>query len=293
MIPSSTFLRVAFLLARVVPAPVLRGVARAAGAAAYLVAARRRRIILDNLAHIVPDESPATRRRLARRTFRNLAAAAADLFRLPSIPLEQVRALMELRGREHLDAALAAGKGVIIVTAHLGPYELGGAWLAAVGYPVHAMVEDLAPAVADALATYRRASGMQLIPMRQGIREAYRLLGEGRIVVLVADRVIGDGRTAITLPFCDGSRPIPTGPAACSIATGAPILVGHVIENPARAPRYLATIDPPLLPAGRGDEERLRLTRQITERLSAAVQAHPDQWYVFQPQWVSGDQRKS
>jgi KDO2-lipid IV(A) lauroyltransferase len=256
---------------------------------AWLAQGERRRAVMDSLARLAPDESPAGRRRLARRTFRNIATTSVDLFRLPSASREEVTGMIAVRGREHIDAARTLGKGVIIVTAHLGPFELGGAWAAAVGYPVHAMVEDLPPDMLDALASYRRATGMQLISMKQGIRAAYRLLQQQQIVLLVADRAIGDGRSAVDLPFCGGVRPIPTGPATFAMATGAPIIVGHITLNPARPPRYLLQFEPPLLPEGRGDAERLRLTRQITDRLAAAVRDHPDEWYVFQPQWVSRD----
>jgi KDO2-lipid IV(A) lauroyltransferase len=203
--------------------------------------------------------------------------------------------MIAVRGRDHLDAARALGAGVLIVTGHLGPYELGGAWMAALGYPVHAMVEDLDPDVLDALGSYRQATGMRLISMKQGLRAVYRLLQEGQIVLLVADRAIGEGagRGSVDVPFCDGIRSIPTGPATFAMATGAPIVVGHITLNPAGTPRYLVEFDPPLVPRERGDEERLRLTRLIADRLAAAVRDHPDEWYVFQPQWIPSDRDRS
>ena len=267
----------------------MRGLAGVLGTAAYYADSVRRRTVFGNLARIAPNVSRAQHRRLARRTFRNLATASVDLFRLPSAAPADIAALFEARGREHLDAALALGKGVIIATAHLSEYELGGAWAAAVGYPVHAMVEDLEPEVFEALASYRQATGMGLISMRQGIRTTFRLLHEGQVVLLVADRAVGDVRNAVELPFGEGMRPVPTGPAMFAMGTGAPVIVGHVALNPARRPRYLVEFEPPLNAEGRGDAERLRLTRVITERLAAAVQDHPDEWYVFQPQWVSSE----
>jgi phosphatidylinositol dimannoside acyltransferase len=265
----------------------MRSLARVVGTLAYYVDGARRHTVYDNLARIAPNVGGAQRRRLARRTFRNLASTSVDLFRLPSATPAEIKALFEARGREHLDAALSLGRGVIIVTAHLSAYELGGAWSAAVGYPVHAMVEDLEPEVFDALASYRRATGMGLISMRQGVRTTLHLLRDGQVVLLVADRAVGDVRNVSELPFGAGTRPVPTGPAMFAIGTGAPVIVGHVALNPARHPRYLVEFEPPLYAEGQGEDERLRLTRRITERLAAAVQDHPDEWYVFQPQWVS------
>jgi KDO2-lipid IV(A) lauroyltransferase len=271
-----------------------------AGTIAWFVQADRRRTVLDNLARTAPNETPARRNLLGRRTFRNMAMAVTDLVRLSTASRDEVLSLVEVRGLEHLDAARAMEKGVIVVTAHLGPYELGGAWAAALGYPVHAMVEDLDPDVMTALASYRQATGMRLISMKQGLRGVFRLLEERQMVLLVADRAIGESRGAVELPFGDGIRLVPTGPATFAVASGAPIVVGHIALNPARRPRYLVHFEPPLIPAARPDvkgparsagdeEERLRLTRRITELLSAAVRRHPDEWYVFQPRWVSSD----
>jgi KDO2-lipid IV(A) lauroyltransferase len=289
MIPSRSVVRAAYRLLRIVPVPVVRGLANVAGTVAYAIQTERRRTLLENLSHTAPNETIARRRRLARRTFRNLATSAVDLFRLPSASREEVLSLVEMRGLEYIDQALAMGKGVLVVTGHVGAYELGGVWLAARGYPVHAMIEDLEPKLLETLATYRQATGMQLVSMKQGIRQVYRLLEQQQIVILVADRAIGDGRGAVEVPFCDGIRPVPTGPATFAMATGAPLIVGHVSLNPARQPRYLVKLDPPLLPNGRGDEERLRLTRWVSDRLAAAVRDHPDEWYVFQPQWITRD----
>lgn len=267
--------------------PAARSVGWVAGTLAWAVLTGRRRTLLENLAHLAPDLPPARRRRLARRTFRNLIDAAIHLFRLPSMSRAELLGLVQVEGLEGVREAIALGRGLIIVTGHLGPYELGGAWMAANGYRVHAMVEDLSPEAMAALAQYRSATGMQLVSMKAGLRTVYRLLDDGGIVLLVADRVIGDARGGVEVPFGAGVRPVPTGPATFAMMRGTPIVVGHIVTNPARRPRYLMSFYPPLLPDGRGDEERLRLTRRIAERLAASVQRFPDQWYVFQPQWVN------
>lgn len=244
---------------------------------------------MENLSHTAATASPAQRRRLCRRTFSNMAEAAIHLFRLPSMSREELFSLCEIEGREHLDAALDMKRGVIVVTPHLGPYELGSAWAAAAGYPVYGMVEDLAPDVLEALATYRTATGMQLISMKQGIRAVYRLLQEGKMVLLVADRAIGAATSAVALPFAGGVRPVPTGPATFAAATGAPVVVGSIVRNPRGAPHYLVRFLPPLVSEGKGDDARQQLQREIAQRLGDAVRDHPDQWYVFQPQWVARD----
>ncbi len=291
MIPSAPLVRFAVRLLGVVPVAPVRWVARQAGSLAYRVAAGRRATLLENQDALSPNESPAGRRARVRRTFRNLLEAAVDLWRLPSMSRDDFLALVDVEGREHLDAALAMGRGVVAVTPHLGPYELGGAWLALQGYPVHAMVEMLDPDINAALALYRQATGMQLISRNSGIRASLRLLRDRQILLLVADRVVGDGTDGIVVPFGNGRRAVPTGPAALALATGAPIIVGYITRNPDRSTRYLVRLESPIVPQGTGDahHDREALTGRVAERLARAVQSHSDEWFVFQPEWIPRD----
>jgi phosphatidylinositol dimannoside acyltransferase len=291
MIPSATVVRLAVRLLAVVPVAPVRWLARIGGAIGYSFAGARRQALLDNQRFLTPDASPRDQRRRARRTMANLLDAAVDLFHLPTMPPKEFSRLVGIEGREHLDAAMAMGKGVVTVTAHLGPYELGGAWLALAGYPVHGMAEDLDPETNAAMALYREATGMKLLSRNGGIRPALRLLREQQMLLLVADRVVGEGADGIEVNFGSGTRKVPAGPAALALTTGAPIIVGYITRSPGRATRYLVHIDPPIVATGTGDGQRDRemLTRRVAERLSAAVQSHPDEWFVFQPEWIQRD----
>jgi KDO2-lipid IV(A) lauroyltransferase len=261
--------------------------ASAGGTLAWALQAERRRILLENLSYTAPNRPPDEHRRMARRTFRNLAVTAVDQFRLPSIKPRDLRSLFEIRGLEHVIAAQERGRGTVIATAHLGPYELAAACLAAEGYTVYGMVEDLDPAIMEALATYRSATGMKLVNIKDGLRAAYRVLGEGHILALVADRAVGDTRGAIEMPFAGGVRLLPTGPVVFAQATGAALITAFASPNPGSGARYVMAFDPPLYAEGRGVGERERLMKIVVERMSAAVRRNPDYWFVFQPDWIA------
>ncbi len=267
----------------------MRALAAAAGTVAWATQGTRRQTLLENLSYTAPDRPISERRRLARRTFRNLAVTAVDQFRLPSISPEDLRALFEIRGLEHVEAAQSRGRGTVLVTGHLGPYELASACFAGLGNEVYGLMEDMDPALLDALAAYRSATGMKLVNIKDGLRSAYRILGQGHFLALVADRAIGDARGAIELPFAGGIRRLPTGPAVFAQATGAPIVTAFTWPNPGKGPRYVMEFDPPLIPQGRDEAERVRLMNAIVERMSAAVRRNPDQWFVFQPNWITRD----
>ncbi len=247
MIPSAPLVRLAVRLLGVVPVAPVRWLAHGAGTLAYLVASARRATLLENQRWLAPNDSARTHRRRARATFRHLMDAAVDLWRIPTLAPGAFDELVAVEGRDHLDAALAMGRGVVAVTAHLGPYELGGAWLAHAGYPVHAMAEALDPETNAALALYREATGMKLVSRAAGIRPLLRLLREGQVLLLVADRVVGGGDPGLPVRFGTGRRALPTGPAALALAT----------------------------------------TERVAQRLSAVVQSHPEEWFVFQPEWIA------
>lgn len=289
LIPNAAVIRAATSLLRVIPVPLARALAAAGGTVAWAIQGERRQVLLENLSYTASDRTPGERRRLARQTFRNLAVTAVDQFRLPNASKAELRALFEIRGVEHIEGSQARGRGTLIVTAHLGPYELAAATFATLGFPMHGMVEDMDPALLDALASYRSATGMELINVRDGLRAAYRVLGQNHLLALVADRAVGDTRGAMALPFAGGTRLLPTGPAVFAQGTGAPIVTAFATPHPVRnggGPRYLIEFDPPLIAAGRGEAERDRLMHAIVERMSARIRRYPDHWFVFQPNWI-------
>ena len=280
MIPSAGAIRWGMRLARWLPAGVLHRVARLAGWIGWHASHSRREVISRNLHFLVGD--PTRERRLGPRVLANMMEAAVDLWRLPFLDRAALDALVVASGLDHLDAAIAAGRGAILATAHLGPYELAGAWLAHRGYVVHAMVERMPAETSAALTAYRSSTGMQLLDRSSGPRAVLRVLKAGEVAALVCDRMVGSGAPGTVVPFGAGRREIPTGPASLAVATGARVVTGRIVRDRARGTGYHLTLDPPLDPTGQTTEA---LTARIGERLSAMTVAHPDEWYVLQPAW--------
>ncbi len=266
----------------------MRVVARLAGSAAAVLLRARRRTVLESLSYLRPELTAAQRRRMARLTFANFAAASIDLLRVSTASREELVRLVSFTGLEHLDASLARGRGALIVTAHLGPYELGGACLAARGYQASAVVENLDPEVMKALSSFREASGMRLISLERAVVGTFRALKENTAVLLVADRVVGRGTTGVELPFASGLRQVPTGPAAFAISSGAPIIIAHIARTMNHeSARFAVVFDSPIFAdtAATQEADRIALTRRVTNRLAELIAAHADEWYVFQPDW--------
>jgi len=104
----------------------------------------------------------------------------------------------------------------------------------------------------------------------------------------VADRVVGSGTNAVELPFASGIRRVPSGPASIAYSTGAAIIIAHIVQSKGEQARYTVQFDAPIY-ADRSrarEANEMELTRRITDRLVSFIAAHPDEWYVFQPEWL-------
>jgi KDO2-lipid IV(A) lauroyltransferase len=174
---------------------------------------------------------------------------------------------------------------VILVTGHVGNWDLAGICIAAAGYPAHAVVEPAEPVLARTYDRYRAATGVRTLPLGTGLLSAYRVLTQREVLLLVGDRAIGD--TGCEVRFGLGRRRSTQGPAELACRSKAPVLIGYVVLNPDPAgPRYLGRIQP-LVSEPAGDPAEL--TRLINDRLATIVGEYPDQWFVFQPDWIPED----
>ncbi len=132
------FYRLGFVAARAVPVPVLYAIADGLGVATYLTCGRLVTAVGANLARAFPQASARERSRLTQRIFRNYARYLVDYGRLRWARREGFEGLIPaLEGEDHLRRVFAVGRGVILVTGHVGNWELGGTFFGQSGVKVH------------------------------------------------------------------------------------------------------------------------------------------------------------
>jgi KDO2-lipid IV(A) lauroyltransferase len=252
---------------------------------AFVLARTARRRLEANLRLVLPEASPAYIQRVTWLNFRNHSKAYADLMRLPRARVESLRPLLALHGTEYLEMARAKGNGVLVVSAHMGSWEVVAAiWSATIG-PVSLFAEELKPV--ELFEWYRRTRarlGISVLPVtRPGLREVLRALQAGEMVVTAIDRdVIGTG---VELEFFDRPARIPTGPASIALRRGTPLLPVYVYRLPDDT--YRAEGTAPIFPESTGDREAdiRRLTAEVLRRLEAFIRAHPEQWHMPHEIW--------
>jgi phosphatidylinositol dimannoside acyltransferase len=207
-----------------------------------------------------------------------------ETFALRSMSFEDVNRLFRATGVEHIDAGLAAGRGVIVALPHMGNWDAAGHWLAVNGYPVVAVAEELRPpGVHELFFRHRRALGMQIVPLQKGVGERLvRLLTENQVVALLCDRNIG-GR-GVSVDFFGEPASLPAGPALLAKTTGAALLPVVVYTQ---EQGWTCTVEPPLdAEAGRRGAEGVRATMtELAGRFERGISAAPADWHMFQPLW--------
>jgi len=264
------------------------GLTRTLGRLAWIVDTSGRRRTLDHLALAFGDESdPAEHRRIGRRSYINLAAGLADLARVRRLDADALDTLV-LTEPETL-AGLAGireqGRGVILLTPHMGNWELLTGWLAARGFPVHFVGRQPYDERLERLYTaVRTAQGANWISRGGAFRKIEAVLRAGEIVILLIDqdtaRVHGTfvdffGRAAWT----------PTGPAALARLTGAALLPGALIWATPR--RYRLVLCEPVATVATGEAswDDWENTRRATVCLEELILRYPDQWAWFHQRW--------
>jgi KDO2-lipid IV(A) lauroyltransferase len=271
--------RLGAAVAGVLPRPVRL---RAAQAVATVAAGRfpdERAVVRQTLARVVGG-TPGELERLIAEVFQNFAVCFTDLL-TSNRGTEVQRLLAETEGIEHLAAAERLGRGLVVVTAHLGNWELGGRLLAGtVTRPTHVVV---APEQDPAVERFLRHHGgpvrfisctspMDVLPLVAALRR-----NEG--VALQGDRALGS-RGDRLLPFFGAPAPFPLGPFVLARAAGAPVLPAFCLLR--RDRRYTIVIGEPwTVPAG-GEADALVRWVGVLE---AMVRRHPTQWFNFYDVW--------
>jgi KDO2-lipid IV(A) lauroyltransferase len=258
-------------------------VARLLGPLMPGLAPRRAATVRDNLRRILGPRATADELdHLCRSTFTNLLQNTFDLLRLPVLR-RRVACLAEF-DRSPLDAAVSQGRGVILATAHVANWDLAGAFIAALGYPISAVVEPVPGGWMETFDRYRRATAMETIPIPDtaGLRTAVR---SGRVIALVADRdLTGNG---LDCPAFGASRSFPRGPAFFALRNRVPLVIGIINfqGRPGRPPYHVRVEPVEFTPTGAFAADVDELTRRLAARLNGWVARYPDQWLVFQPGW--------
>ena len=237
----------------------------------------------DNLRAVLASEGrsdEAEVRRLSNENLKNFAGNLCDLAYAGQLGESFLKERVEVRGLERVKDALSRKKGVIISSAHVGNWELGGMALSRLGFPPTVLaLGHRQRSVNDAFQKKRQMNGIGVIFLGGGsLRACYAVLKGNGILAMVGDLLFG--KEGIPVDFLGRKILYARGIARFSLATGAPALPSFFILTSKKPRRYLLEIGEAL--PGSTEEE---LTQSFANKVETMVKRVPDQWFDFKRFW--------
>ncbi len=232
------------------------------------------------------DLDPELIDRYVERALASYGQYWAEGAKLPALSATTITDRFQIsEGRGYLDAAYAAGAGVVVALPHVGSWEWGGALLAQIGMPMTAVAEALEPpALFEWFKSKRESIGITIEPLDSHAGTVLLdTLRRGGVVGLLCDRdLVGNG---IPVEFFGERVTFPAGPATLALRTGAALVAAACYAGPGRD--HFAVITPPI-PAerlGRLRDDVARVTQSIAKELEGLIRRAPEQWHVLQPRF--------
>lgn len=280
--------RTGSLLAQRTPPRLGYLVAVALGNLAYLVWTTKRDVAKHNLAPVL--RRAAHERRVAwtaRRSFQEFAKYLYEVMRFPRMRASDLERLVEVQGEEHLERALALGRGVIFVSVHFGNFEFGAARIAGDLRRLNVVADDLASQrLFELLIGHRAEKGIAIISPEGAGKKVLQALRRNEMVGLMMD--LGPRAAAfdtVSVKFFGRETTFPAVAAHLARVSGAPIVVGSVVRRPGK--RFLGIAHEPIFVerTKQAVDDVQRATQSVVNDIERFVASAPEQWYIFRPMW--------
>ena len=276
---------VARLLGRM-PRTLARAIAAALASAVYLLFGRLRRVGERNLQIALPDLSPERKQRVLRGVYRHLGWQLVEFCRMPRYTPEKVRGWIHTEGIENYSAAQARGKGVLVLTGHLGAWELSSFYHSLMGHPMGMVIRRLDNRKLDEFVNgIRCLHGNYVLHKDDFARGLMVAMRKGEAVGILMDTNMTPPQGVFARFFgieaCTAS-----GLAHVALKTGAAVLPGFLVWEPEQH-SYVLHFGPELhfVKTGRLKEDVLAATQQCNDVLESWIRRYPDQWLWIHRRW--------
>jgi KDO2-lipid IV(A) lauroyltransferase len=283
-----------FFLFNVVPRRLAIFVGAGIGLLAHRVAVRDRYKFLRHLSLAFGDQLSSNQAEaITRRFFVNSGKNIAEVLRFKKHYDREIKALVEVEGWHHFEAAHQRGKGIIGITGHLGNFELMAVHFAGAGYPVAVIGRDMYDSrLGEMLIENREAMGITNISTKDSPRRILKWLAEGKVLGALIDIDSISVRSEF-VPALGRMALTPIGQSVIGLRTGAafvPLACFRTEDN-----RYRIVIEPEVVIVPSGDSERdvIAMTAACTAAIDRLIRRYPDQWIWFKNRWLTAYSKKA
>jgi KDO2-lipid IV(A) lauroyltransferase len=276
-------------LARLVPEGAVPLVGAVIGNVFGGLDVRHRRIARENvrgaLGHVLGD---AAQRRIVRRSFAHFGRVGLEVSRFGRMTSDSCHHIAHHEGLEHLQAAHARGRGVLIVSAHFGNWELHALLQGWVGYPLGLVVRPMDnPAIERLISRLRGQSGNTTLSKRRSLGTVQSALRRGEIVGVLVDQRPRHG--GILVPFFGRPALTSSAPALLALRTGAAMLPAFSVPRAEGGYRLVYEPEIRVERSGNIEADALRLTAAYTRSVERWVREYPELWLWMHNRWKSAE----
>jgi Kdo2-lipid IVA lauroyltransferase/acyltransferase len=268
------------------PRGLARLVVRVLTSGLYLGLGRLRRVGECNLAMALPQLSGAERNRILRRVFRNLGWQLVEFCRMPRYTVQNTQGWIRTEGLKHYLSAQGRGKGVLVLTGHLGAWELSSFYHSLMGHPMSMVIRRLDNRLLDEYVNgIRCLHGNRVLHKDEFARGLLTAMRAGDTVGILMDTNMTPPQGVFARFFgitaCSAS-----GLARVALKTGAAVIPGFLLWEPAEG-QYVLHFGPELVfsPAGDPESDVLAATQQCNDVLESWIRRYPDQWLWIHRRW--------
>ena len=252
----------------------------------------RRQVTEQNLKDAFPSKTRQERYTIARNTYLHFARMSFEVIRLARLKREEILSLGIFENKRLYDEAIRTGKGCILLTGHFGNWELFGAYISQMGYPVSFLVKKQTNPLTDCLLhQFREHVGAEIIPLGPAVRGIIKGLRANRFVAMVADQDAGPG--GVFVNFFNRPTSTASGPAALAIKTGAPVIFGISIRQKDGRYRFISEKIQVAYKDGLTETNIRSFLTAYSRLLEKAVRMYPDHWFWMHRRWKTAPRHRN
>lgn len=271
---------------RLLPRRLARAVGAAIGALAYQALGRLRRVGERNLWLAFPEASDAEREAILRRDYRSLGWLLAEFCQMPRYTAESASRFIRYEGLENYTEARERGKGVLVLTGHLGAWELSSFHHSLMGRPMGMVIRRLDNPLVDAFVNRIRClHGNRVIHKDDFARGLIASMRAGETVGILMDTNMTPPQ-GVFVPFFGIQACTASGMARVAAKTGAAVIPGFLLWEEDEG-QYVLHFGKELTVVNTGDSESDALvnTATFTAAIEGYIRRYPDQWLWMHRRW--------
>jgi KDO2-lipid IV(A) lauroyltransferase len=254
------------------------------GALARHVLGSRDGLAMRNLAETFPDKSDAERRRIIDECWRHFGREALETIRMQHLPIEEIPSHCVFVNPEVLHDAIALGRGVLVLSAHYGGWEIAGLAVMAYVKNVHTVARPLDNDFLERdLAAIRARTGAEVVDRKRAARPLLKALQRNGVVILLPDQAV-QPREGILVPFLGRPAWTTDAPAKMALRQESAIVFGFCIPGTTgHRLEFEAVLRIDQL--GPDEKNAEALTKRINDVISRRIAARPELWLWMHDRW--------